>query len=553
MQKTCHQCQTAFEIMQNDLSFYEKVSPVFNGKKELIPPPTLCPDCRLQRRLTYRNELRLYRRNCSKCNAEIVAMFPDGISYRVYCHDCWWSTSFDARHFGQEWDASRSFSEQFFELVGATPLPHLIIGDAENSAFTNYSWQNRNCYILSSSDYNEDCYYSTYLFRSRSCVDCTFVDDSELLYQCVDSKKCYGSCFLQQCQNCSDCKYCYDCHSCRDCIGCVGQRNKQYCILNEQLTEEEYEKRKKNLPSAEIAEQFEMLRRKLPRRFAELEQCEHSTGDHLRSCKNAKHCFDLVEAQDCTYCCLGLKPTDCMDCTGIPGSELLYQSVACPEDYSLQFCAVIWPKSSFLQYCLFSRASQHCFGCVSLHKNEYCILNKQYTKEEYERLVPRIIASMRENGEWGEFFPITPSPFAYNETVAQEYFPMTKEEASKRKWKWRDEKDEIPKVTKVIAASQLPDAIDNIPDDILNWAIMCEATKRPFKIIKQELGFYRTMRLPVPHLHPDERHRRRIALRNPRKLWRHPCAKCAKEMETTYAPNRPETVYCESCYFDEIY
>jgi hypothetical protein len=28
----------------------------------------------------------------------------------------------------------------------------------------------------------------------------------------------------------------------------------------------------------------------------------------------------------------------------------------------------------------------------------------------------------------GRVLPVTMSPFAYNETVAQEYFPMTKEE-----------------------------------------------------------------------------------------------------------------------------
>jgi hypothetical protein len=188
-----------------------------------------------------------------------------------------------------------------------------------------------------------------------------------------------------------------------------------------------------------------------------------------------------------------------------------------------------------------------------LRNKIFCILNKQYTKEEYERLVPKIIAKMKADAEWGEFFPVELSPFAYNETVAQEYFPLTKEEVLKRGWKWRDEKDDVPKVSKIIPAAKLPDSIDDIPDDILNWAIQCEATKRPFKIIKQELEFYRKMRLPIPCFHPDERHRRRMALRNPRKLWKRECMKCRKPIETTYAPERPEIVYCERCYHATIY
>jgi len=160
---------------------------------------------------------------------------------------------------------------------------------------------------------------------------------------------------------------------------------------------------------------------------------------------------------------------------------------------------------------------------------------------------------MRKTDEWGEFFPVALSPFAYNETVAQEYFPLTKGEAVKRGWQWRDEKDEMPKVSKVIPAAKLPMRINDIPDDITNWAVECASTGRPFRIIKQELDFYRKMRLPIPHFHPDERHKSRMALRNPRRLWTRSCGKCGEEIRTTYAPERPEKVYCENCYLQELY
>ena len=80
-------------------------------------------------------------------------------------------------------------------------------------------------------------------------------------------------------------------------------------------------------------------------------------------------------------------------------------------------------------YSFHCRNSSNLFACVSLRNKEYCILNKQYTKAEYETLVPKIIEHMKKTGEWGEFFPASISPFGYNETVAQEYFPLTREEA----------------------------------------------------------------------------------------------------------------------------
>jgi len=120
-------------------------------------------------------------------------------------------------------------------------------------------------------------------------------------------------------------------------------------------------------------------------------------------------------------------------------------------------------------------------------------------------------------------------------------------------FKWLDYEAPIPIVEKVIKASQLPDNIKGIPDDILNWAIECESTKKPFKIVPQELKFYRSMNLPIPHRHPEKRHADRMALRNPHKLWNRNCANCGTAIRTTYSPDRPETVYCEQCYLKEVY
>jgi hypothetical protein len=102
------------------------------------------------------------------------------------------------------------------------------------------------------------------------------------------------------------------------------------------------------------------------------------------------------------------------------------------------------------------------------------------------------------------------SPFGYNETVAQEYYPLTKEEALREGFNWSDYEVPFPTVSKIIPASKLLDTIEGIPDDILNWAIECEVSKKPFRIIKQELEFYRKHSLPIPRRHPDVRHADRM-------------------------------------------
>jgi CxxC-x17-CxxC domain-containing protein len=143
--------------------------------------------------------------------------------------------------------------------------------------------------------------------------------------------------------------------------------------------------------------------------------------------------------------------------------------------------------------------------------------------------------------------------FGYNHTTASLYYPLAKEEAQKCGARWSDYEPPPPKVEKVIPADRLPDNIDDIPDDVLNWAITCEVTGKPFIITQQELRLYRQMRVPLPRRNWQQRQLERFNKRNPRKLFERKCDKCGKDIKTTYSPERPEIVYCEDCYHKEVY
>lgn len=556
MEKVCKQCSSKFMVTDDDLKFYDKISLTIVGEKLSIPAPDFCTQCRQQQILALRNEMALYHRKCDLCNASIISMFPGVSRVKVYCKKCWWGDKWNPLDYGKDFDFSRPFFEQFNELIETVPFGHLIIGgEVENCDYTNYLMTSKNCYLISSSDYDEDCYYSTYIFRSKNCFDCLFVNDSELLCQCIDSNNCYSSAFLQDCQNVSNSYFCYDCKSCQNCIGCVGLRNKKYHIMDEKYSQEEFEKKKaeffkENKNFDVLRKQFNEFRLKFPHKFAEIEGCANSDGDRLSNCKNAHNCFDLIEAQDCKNVALGLKAKDCSDCIGVPNSELCYLATASPEDYAIHFSAVTWPKSTYLQYCMFCRMSNNCFGCVSLYKNQYCILNKQYTKEQYEELLPKIIEHMKKTGEYGNFFPMEISPFAYNETAANDHFPMMKEEVIKKGLRWHeDESEKMYKGPNV----EIPETISDASEDICKKILICEMTGKPYKIIPQEFHFYKKMSLPLPKRCPDQRHKDRMSLRNPRKLWDRKCQKCGIDIKTSYSPERPEIVYCEKCYLEQAY
>jgi len=133
--------------------------------------------------------------------------------------------------------------------------------------------------------------------------------------------------------------------------------------------------------------------------------------------------------------------------------------------------------------------------------------------------------------------------------MAHEYFPLTKEEALQRGYRRKDEdKADLP-----ASDYSIPDDISEVTDEILSQVLQCEISKKSYRLTPQELQFYRKMKLPVPRIHPEQRHKNRMASRNPRRLRDRKCAKCGIDIKTSYAPERPEMVYCEACYNREIY
>ncbi|MFA6992577.1 MAG: hypothetical protein WC269_04865 [Candidatus Gracilibacteria bacterium] len=529
MKNICKICSLEFEVTKGDLEFLKKLSPEIGGKKYLISEPKICPQCRLARRLSLRAERRLYKRKCDLCKKEMITIFNEKLKKKVYCTDCWWSDKFDPTIHGRKYDFTRPFFDQYADLMKTVPLPAILVGNSENSDYTNLAWANKNCYLTFASDYNQDCYYCYYSYTSTNCFDCTNIKDSELLYECIDVEKCKNSTYLKNCNNCFDCHHCFDCVSCRDCFGCVGLRNKQYCLFNKQLGREEYLKADKSGVG-----EFEELKLKYPHKYAIISNCENCSGDNLFSCKNCENCYQVIESEDCKNVVLGFKSKDCLDCFGVTSSQLCYESAGSPENYNLLFSSVIWGVSSYLFYSSYCRSSSNSFGCISLLKNNYCILNKQYTKEEYEDMLPRVIEHMKSTGEWGENFSPKTCPVPYNDSAAMDYYPLEKSAALALGYEWYDED----------VKSRLPQSKE---------IFVCKECGKNYKISDLEYKFYQKFGINIPVKCPECRLVARTRKRNPFKLWDRSCAKCGVEIKTTYSPDRPETIYCEPCYLKTVY
>ena len=78
MEIRCRVSNVLFEVTEEDLDVFDRISPVLGGKKYDIPPPTLSPACRFQLRLAFRNERFLYRRK-SDLEGDQKHVLHDGV------------------------------------------------------------------------------------------------------------------------------------------------------------------------------------------------------------------------------------------------------------------------------------------------------------------------------------------------------------------------------------------------------------------------------------------------------------------------------------------
>jgi len=353
----------------------------------------------------------------------------------------------------------------------------------------------------------------------------------------------------------------------------VGLRSKKYHIFNKAYSKDDYEKeiKKYDLGSyeslVEIEKQFSEFNLKFPRKFARITKSVNIVGDEVNNSKNCFHCFKVNRgAEDSKYLYVaGWNIKDSQDVYNVGlDAALSYDGTNIITSSQIIFSTSIW-DSREIEYSDYCHNSSNLFGCVSLHNKKHCIFNKQYSEKEYKEIVAKIKEQMNEvpyvdkkgrKYKYGEYFPAELSRFSYNESVAQLYFPLKKEQALKQGYLWYDKPDNEYKAT--IKAKDLSDNIKDIDKSVLKEVIECDnkdcAGPGVYRIIPTELEFCKKMNIALPQTCPDCRHQKRFQKRTMFKLYHRKCMKkgCNIEFETSYAPDRPEIVYCEKCYLETI-
>lgn len=301
---------------------------------------------------------------------------------------------------------AKTFFSELEKLVLIEPKPQAHILFSENCEQGEHIYYSKNliyCFdCLKCSD-------SIYLYdsvMSNNCIDCDYTNESELCYESVGARKCFNSEYLENCRNLRDSSFCYGCIDCNDLIGCSNLKNKSYCIFNRQLSEEEYKKYKeklKNVDPEKILEELEKLKLVHPLTQTyetNSENCPY--GNYVNYSKDCYMTFDSSHNEKSGYLYDTNKHKTSFDVTYSSENEVCYEIVDSGQSFNSNYIvySAHCQDSSYLINCY---SLKNCLGCVGLAHQQYCILNRQFTKEEYERISSQILSELkRENLGWAQ-------------------------------------------------------------------------------------------------------------------------------------------------------
>jgi len=563
--RICQNCKTDFTIEPDDFGFYEKIK---------VPPPTFCPECRLQRRLAWMPSIVLFKRKCDLCKEETFSMYTPDAPFVVYCQKCWWSDNWDPLAYGVDVDFSKPFLKQWQELLQRTPILGLSVDiiTGKLSPYTNHVGNSKNCYMIFYSDYNENGIYGYQLTQSKDVLNSATVLFSDNIFDSQNVFKCYnliGS--FSNNRSCFDSFFIRDCEGAHHCFGGANIKNGSHIFLGEKLSKEDYENKIKNIELGSYKQYLfwreksnEYFKKNLPQPIWDT-QSVNVTGSYVFRSKNCKNCFDVTDCEDSKYLMLIKEGPvrDSYDYTdwGL-NSELIYESITVGDGVSnIKFSHESGHSLKDTEYSKLSTGGSYHFGCISVKKAQYCILNKQYTKEEYSTLVVKIKKHMNDMPyidkkgnvyKYGEFFPMEFSPHAYNNSFANLFFPKDKNEILKDQLNWYEVNTKEYPIT--MSYLDLPDNIKETNEEIIKEIISCSTCLRGYKIIKEELDLARKLNVPLsrqcPFCRIEEKVRRWVSQM---KQIDRICDKCGNVFKTHYTKEDALIIYCKKCYQQEVY
>ena len=575
-------------------------------QKHRFKNPEHCPTCNFKLLNSYLNDKHLYNRVDSKNWKKIISIFSEDFNWKVIDAKEYKKFILDDRWFLFWKDISDDIFSDFINLNKSFPKPaRFIYPWLENADYSSHVGRSKNLYLSYCVFTDcEDIYYSLrVIWNCKNIYNSYNIVESSNIYNSKNVWKSYNIDFSDTIINSSNILYCSDISNSQECIFSCNQHNSKYKIFNKQYSKTEYLEVKKDIINKLKSKYSEKIIKKyldfkkteLVKECLSMNRNEKVIWDTIYDSKNSFniHIWNSIE-NSINVMTAWDKANDIIiniinsvelgeNCENVIWSCSFWVNV-----FNIFFSFSIVENSKFIYYCDDIESCEEMMFCVWLKNKKYCILNKQYSKEQYFEKKEKIINKLVSEKKWWDSLWLEFSRFPYNDTLSYDYFKINKiinfdksETIINKNSTWiitvledkfiskaildlgwekkiditfrtKNKEINIPENSDTILAKDLPN-IDEVNSNILKKVIICEESWRPFRIIEQELEFLKKKWFPLPKIHHELRIEKLVDSRPFWQLFMQNCDKCWENTPSIFKQKPEYKTYCKKCYKDYMF
>ncbi len=444
----------------------------------------------------------------------LISRFPKSERIKIIDKDSFNESRDDLTKKWIEYNFEKDFFGNFSFILSNTPIASIFhYKDNLNSDYTDIAVDSKNAYLSSCVVlYSQNVCYS---FMVRG--ECIYIfnslyvsENSENVYFSRWVIKSYKIFYSSYITNSNNIWFSSNLIWCSECISCSNLINQKYCINNKKLSKQNYLKEKDKI----LKNKRDFLNKyintdKIWKNYWS-ENISWNYVINSENVENGNYVSWTQDAKNIMFIWAKSLNKNFYD-VFIAWWSWRYDNYWVQNTWGsdLVFCsACIWYSMNIF-YSYFLDGCSYCIWCVWLKNKSYCILNKQYSKEEWEIMADKIFNQMNIDWILWDFFPWDLNPFYFNDTVAWLIWWFLKEEVEKEGYMWRKEeiKIDIPEWSVIVKSSELNDF--QYYNKNWEWTINPEIMKKVivdekwnyYRIVKMEYDFLVKHWLPLPEIH----------------------------------------------------
>ena len=529
-------------------------------QKHDAPPLDYSPLVRMQMLTTQWPGGQWWYNKHAETGAPIITAVHPATGIRVLPDKEWFEKDFG--EINLDVDFEKPFLDQLLELRRKVP----------SSAGRNFKEVENSIALVSLGDVNS---YFVVLSRSKNSFFSVSALDTESSaevynsssitnsYQIVHSDRVYNSQYVRESRDCINSAFLFDCRNVENCFGATNKRNKSYLWFNEQLTKEEWEKRRAEVDLGSRAEakkwldKFDDLVKTAvwPENFNE--HNENSTGEYLTkatNCDSVYYADGGARDEFHTSWSLGNCERNAY-ASSMSNSQDNYFSCDVVECNKTRYSYMLM-RCQNVEYSTECYDCEDCFGCVGLRRKKFCILNKQYTEEDYWNKLDELKCAMLVRGEYGEFLPAKMSPAYFPEGGSVRYYLADPDTFAKKVNAHDFKADADGAIGSVLSGAEnvpdsmtIPDSIDDIDEAWVSKPVQDATYSRRFSLLAPEVSLYKKLRVAPPTSHHVKRVLDLTLTANTGVFEEKICEGCKKKITVSKNARYPDRhIFCKSCY-----